>query len=261
MTNGACCARRVGMTHFLPVRELFVSPDAATALGAEAEKLPAWALDAHQVAELDLLLSGGFTPLRGYMTEADYRAACEGGDRGWPVPFALRVAADFARGVEPGHDIALRDAGGVVAVLSVTDRWGDPARLGGKVKGLRRPGSGPTPNALRALFRGRGPGQVLAVLPASQADVDMAATLVARMGAALLVQPSPGVVVDAPGDAVLAPLAAGPPEGPRGLLWQALVARNHGATHLFLPDDAAREIYRPHQDRIGLPMVLPDGNR
>ncbi len=249
------------MKHFLPVRELYVSPEAATALLAEAGKLPAWTLDARQVAELDLLLSGGFTPLRGYMTEADYRAAREGGDRGWPVPFALEVAADFAGRVEPGDDIALRDAAGVVAVLSVTDRWGDPALLGGKVKGLRRPGSGPTPNALRALFRGGGADQVLAVLPASQADVDLAATLAAGMGAALLVQPAPGSAVDAPGDAVLAPLRLAPPEGPGAIMWRALVARNHGATHLFLPDPAAREVYRPHQDRIGLAMVLPDGNR
>lgn len=245
------------MTRLAPLPELYLSPDAAAAMRAEAERLPAWDLDARQAAELDLLLGGGFAPLRGYMTEQDHRAAREGQDGPWPLPFALQVGTGFAPGIEPGQDIALRDGSGVVAVLSVTDRWGQPALLGGKVKGLRRPGSGPTPNALRALFRSRGAGAVLAVQPMAQAEVDMAAPLAARLGAALLVQPPAGVVVNAPPGAVLAPLGLPLPQGPRAALWQALVARNHGATHLLLPDPAAQEVYRPHQDRIGLAMVLP----
>ena len=76
------------MTHQMPIRELYVSPDAATALLAEAASLPAWTLDARQAGELALLMNGGFAPLRGYMTEAEYRAVPDGA---WPVPLALQV--------------------------------------------------------------------------------------------------------------------------------------------------------------------------
>ncbi|WP_207101843.1 transcription antiterminator BlgG [Paracoccus shandongensis] len=224
--------------HHIPLRELYVSDDAASALRAEAQKLPAWTLDADQQAELALLMNGGFTPLRGFMSEADWHAA-ERGEGSWPVPLALRVGADFAGGVQPGDDIALRDAGGeVLAVMSVTDRWGDPVLLGGKVKGLRRP-PGATPNDLRALFRDRGTARVLAVQPRHPDQVAPAARLAAQLDALLLIQPWPGVAIDPPAGAVLSPLPVAPPPGPRSALWQGLVARNHGATHVVLDGDAA----------------------
>lgn len=244
------------MTHQIPVRELYVSPDAATALMAEAARLPAWVLDARQAGELALLMNGGFAPLRGYMTQAEFGAVPDGA---WPVPLVLQVTADFAARVQPGDDIALRDDGGVAAVMSVTDAWGKPVLLGGKVKGLRRLGNGPTPNALRALFRDRRADRVLAVQPDRPDQVAPALARAQALDAALLIQPLPGVAVDAPDGAILAPLPVAPPAGPRAASWQALVARNHGATHLMLFDAAARESYRPHQTRIGVRMVEPGG--
>lgn len=245
------------MTHQMPIRELYVSPDAATALLAEAASLPAWTLDARQAGELALLMNGGFAPLRGYMTEAEYRAVPDGA---WPVPLALQVDADFAERVQPGHDIALRDDRGVVAVMSVTDAWGDPALLGGKVKGLRRlgDGDGMTPNALRALFRDRDADRVLAIQPSHAGQIDAAVRQARHLDAVLLIQPFPGVAVKPPADAILSFLPVTPPAGPQAALWQALVARNHGATHLMLPDVDARNAYRPHQDRIGVRMVDMD---
>lgn len=246
----------------IPLRELYVSDDAASALAAEAQKLPGWTLDAAQAGELTLLMTGGFAPLRGYMSESDWCAVQDGAVQPWPVPLALNVGADFPDSVQPGDDIALRDMEcEVLAVMSVTDRWlaGGEVRLGGKVKGLRRPASG-TPNSLRALFRDRGCARVLAVQPSHADQVAAAARLARQMGAALLIQPLPGVAVEAPPEAIIAPLPVAPPQGPRALLWQGLVARNHGATHVVPGDDAAaQDLYRRHQDDIGARMVAPDG--
>jgi sulfate adenylyltransferase len=241
--------------HQTPVRELYVSPDAATALRAEAEKLPAWLLDARQRGELALLMNGGFAPLRGYMSQAEYLALPDGV---WPVPLVLRVSADFSAGVQPGDDIALRDEGGVVAVMSVTDAWSDPVLLGGRVKGLRRP-DGTTPNDLRALWREGGIDRVLAVQSDHADQVAAAARLARHLDAALLIQPMAGAAVDAPAGAILAPLPVAPPADPQAALWQGMVARNFGATHLLLSDAAAQDIFRPHQDRIGVRMVVPGG--
>ena len=241
--------------HQTPVRELYVSPDAATALQAEAEKLPAWMLDARQKGELALLMNGALAPLRGYMSQAEYSAVPDGA---WPVPLVLQVSADFSGRVQPGDDIALRDGGGVVAVMSVTDAWGDPVLLGGKVKGLRRPDS-TAPNKVRALWRDGRIDRVLAVQPDHADQVRAAARLAQDLDAALLVQPMAGFAVDTPAGAILASLPVAPPPGPQAALWQGMVARNFGATHLMLSDAAAQDIYRPHQDRIGVRMVVPGG--
>ncbi|GGF68517.1 hypothetical protein GCM10011402_21200 [Paracoccus acridae] len=240
------------------IRELYVSPEAAAALLADSARLPAWTLDAQQAGDLALLMNGAYAPLRGYMTRADHDAVQGGAVSPWPVPLALQVDADFAARVQPGDDIALRDEGGVVAVMSVTDAWGDPVLLGGRVKGLRRPATGGmTPTGLRALIADRGKARVLAVQPDRPEQLAPALRAARDLDALLLVQPLPGVALDAPDDAILSPLPVAPPKGPRAALWQALVARNHGATHLMLFEAAARELYRPHEVSIGVRMVEP----
>lgn len=251
------------MTHpnHLPLRELFVSDDAAAALRADAARLPVWTLQGEQAGELGLLMTGGMAPLRGYMSQAEWRAVADGQGGAWPVPLALRVTAPFAAQVQPGQDIALDDGGGVLAVMSVTDHWaeGEGVLLGGKVKGLRRPGTDLAPNRLRSLFRERGVDRVLAIQPDDAAQVGPAARLAARMGAVLLVQPAPGLTVDAPAGAVLSPLAVTPPQGAGAVLWRGLVARNHGATHVVLGGDPReRDLYRRHQDGIGAQMVAAE---
>ena len=46
--------------------------DLHDALLAEAETLPALALTERQLCDLELLMSGGFSPLEGFMTREDY---------------------------------------------------------------------------------------------------------------------------------------------------------------------------------------------
>ena len=55
-----------------PIPELFVSFDSAAKLKHQAGELLSWDLTARQVCDLDLLMNGGFNPLKGFMTEADY---------------------------------------------------------------------------------------------------------------------------------------------------------------------------------------------
>lgn len=250
------------LPHHLPIPELYVSPEAAAALARDAARLPGWTLEPRQRAELNLLLSGGFAPLRGYMTEAQHAAPLAAG---WPVPLALAVSDTFAAGVQPGDDIALCDGARLaVAMLSVTDRWqAGPVLLGGKVKGLRRPDpGGPTPNAVRAQFRAQGAERVLAAQPAHQDHIAAAAELARRLDARLLVQALPGLAADGGDGAVLAPLPVGPPGGEAGALWAGLVARNHGATHVVLDADAGTlDLYRRHQEALGLPVAVPGAAR
>ncbi len=97
-------------------------------LKREAMGLPEWTLSRRQLCDVELLLSGGFSPLEGFMSEADYYGVVENMrlDDGtlWPMPLTLDVDAGFAALAAPGERIALRDAEGLlIAVMDVSDRW------------------------------------------------------------------------------------------------------------------------------------------
>ena len=94
---------------------------------------PSWDLTARQLCDLELLASGGFSPLRGFMTRADYESVCTSMrlDDGtlWPIPITLDVTEEFARTLSVGASVALRDAEGVMlAALHVEDVW-EPDRV------------------------------------------------------------------------------------------------------------------------------------
>jgi sulfate adenylyltransferase len=115
-------------SNLVPIPELYVSPESAAKLKVEAGELPSWDLSPRQVCDLELLMNGGFNPLKGFLSQADYdRVVAEmrlADGSLWPMPVTLDVTEAFAETVEPGQDIALRDAEGVIlAIMSVSDKW------------------------------------------------------------------------------------------------------------------------------------------
>jgi sulfate adenylyltransferase len=87
-----------------------------------------WDLEPRQLCDLELLLSGGFSPLDGFLSRADYDSVVADMRlaRGtlWPVPVTLDVDEALARRLEPGMMVALRDPEGVMlAALHVGDVW------------------------------------------------------------------------------------------------------------------------------------------
>jgi sulfate adenylyltransferase len=109
--------------------DLIATPERSAQLKAQSREFPSWDLTARQVCDLELLLSGGFSPLRGFMTRPDYDGVCQNmrlkSGVLWPMPITLDVAEAFAKGLKPGSSkVALRDPEGVMlAVLSVEDVW------------------------------------------------------------------------------------------------------------------------------------------
>jgi sulfate adenylyltransferase len=189
------------LPNLAPIPELYVSYDSAQKLKHDAGDLLSWDLTQRQVCDLELLMNGGFYPLKGFLTEADYDGVVENmrmvDGSLWPMPITLDVSQAFADKVEPGQDIALRDPEGVIlAILSVTDKWtpdkhreaekvygaddlahpavnylhhkAGPVYLGGPVTGIQPPvhydfkARRDTPNELRAYFRKLGWRRVVA---------------------------------------------------------------------------------------------------
>jgi len=116
------------LPNLAPIPELYVSHESAQKLKIEAGNLPSWDLTPRQICDLELLMNGGFFPLKGFLSEADYDGVVENMRLAdgtlWPMPITLDVTEKFAEGIAPGQDIALRDQEGVIlAILSVTDKW------------------------------------------------------------------------------------------------------------------------------------------
>ena len=191
----------MSLPNLVPIPELYVSYESAQKLKHEAGQLPSWDLTPRQVCDLELLMNGGFHPLKGFMGQADYDGVVTGMRMAdgtlFPIPITLDISEKFAETVEPGQDIALRDAEGVIlAILSVTDKWSPdkaleaahvygaddlahPAvnylhnqaggvYLGGPIIGIQQPvhydfkARRDTPNELRAFFRKMGWRRVVA---------------------------------------------------------------------------------------------------
>ena len=109
--------------------ELQVPAERAAELKAHSKDWPSWDLTARQLCDLELLMSGGFSPLRGFMNRADYEGVCHNmrlsNGTLWPMPITLDVSEDLAKKLTAGSSkVALRDPEGVMlAVLHVQDVW------------------------------------------------------------------------------------------------------------------------------------------
>ena len=57
--------------------DLIAQPETVNQLKAHSREWPSWDLTARQLCDLELLLSGGFSPLRGFMNRADYEGVCQ----------------------------------------------------------------------------------------------------------------------------------------------------------------------------------------
>ena len=109
--------------------QLIAQPERIAELKSHSKEWPSWDLTARQLCDLELLLTGGFSPLRGFMTRADYEGVCHNmrlaNGTLWPMPVTLDVTEEFAKKLTPGTSkVALRDPEGVmVAVLNVEEVW------------------------------------------------------------------------------------------------------------------------------------------
>jgi sulfate adenylyltransferase len=109
--------------------DLIAPPERIAELKSHSKEWPSWDLTGRQLCDLELLLTGGFSPLRGFMTRADYEGVCHNMHLAngtlWPMPITLDVTEEFAKKLTPGTSkVALRDPEGVMlAVLNVDEVW------------------------------------------------------------------------------------------------------------------------------------------
>lgn len=110
------------------LRELYLSDAAAAVAKQQAQEYPSWDLTHRQLCDVELLLNGAFSPLDGFLGQADYQRVLNAlrltDGTLWPIPVTLDVSEPFAESIAVGSQVALRDPEGVlIAVLTVTDLW------------------------------------------------------------------------------------------------------------------------------------------
>jgi sulfate adenylyltransferase len=131
--SAAAGARRGARDHLIAAHggtlvDLVVDAPRAEVLRAQSAGWPSWDLTPRQLCDLELLLNGGFSPLRGFMGRADHESVLDrmrlADGTLWPVPVTLDVPAELAARLEPGSTLALRDPEGVMlAALHVSEAW------------------------------------------------------------------------------------------------------------------------------------------
>ena len=108
--------------------DLIATGDAAEALRKEALDLPSITLTPRQLCDIELLLNGGFSPLNGFLTKADYDSVVANlrlvDGTIWPMPITLDVDEDTANSFSEGDRIALRDQTGLLlAIITAENIW------------------------------------------------------------------------------------------------------------------------------------------
>lgn len=207
-----------------------MTAEAQTDVPGDLTGVPSLVLDDAQLGDLELILSGAFAPLSGFMCAADATAVVErctlADGRPWPIPVTLEVSQEAVPA--DADRVVLADPEGTpLALLDVAERGEPPAaaneqraglvRLGGPVTGLREPEHRPfrrlmlRPADARAAL---GDGPVLAYAtrgPVHSRQIGQLRHVAGQLKARLLLLPlitGPAEVVTQPEALIRAVLAA-----------------------------------------------------
>jgi sulfate adenylyltransferase len=90
--------------------------------------LPDLSLTERQMCDLEMIATGAFSPLTGFMNRANYESVLDRmrlqDDTLWPIPVCLGVTEARATSLEAGQSLALRDPEGfLLAVMHIEDIW------------------------------------------------------------------------------------------------------------------------------------------
>ncbi|MEJ2478603.1 MAG: sulfate adenylyltransferase [Acidihalobacter sp.] len=107
--------------------DLVVPPEEREAALRGAEALPRLALSARQLADLECLATGVYSPLDGFMGELDYRRVLDemrlADGTLWPIPVVFDVDEADLAGIGDAAEIALVWGERVVATLRIAERY------------------------------------------------------------------------------------------------------------------------------------------
>ena len=111
------------------LKPLLLEGDALAAEQARAEGLTKITVSSREAGDIIMMGIGGFTPLDGFMTHADWEGVCDGMKMAnglfWPIPITLSADKATADGISEGDEVALADSesGEILATMTVTEKY------------------------------------------------------------------------------------------------------------------------------------------
>jgi sulfate adenylyltransferase len=107
---------------------LLVAPDRAEVLKELSLHLSSITLNDHQLCDIELLATGAFSPLDGFLNRPDYEAVLDRmqlqDGTVWPLPICLSVSEKQGAQLEGGQSVAVRDPEGfLLAILHIEEIW------------------------------------------------------------------------------------------------------------------------------------------
>ncbi len=109
-----------------PLKPLLLQGDTLKTEQARAKSLYQVKVSSREAGDIIMLGIGGFTPLDGFMTRADWEGVCDGMKMAsglfWPIPVTLSTDDES---IKAGSDIALVDgqSGEILATMKVTEKY------------------------------------------------------------------------------------------------------------------------------------------
>lgn len=92
-----------------------------------ATELPAIRLNAREISDLELIANGAYSPLEGFLCQADYRSVCANmrlaDGIAWSVPVTLSANNETSSLLNEGSDVALYQENHLLGVLHLAEKY------------------------------------------------------------------------------------------------------------------------------------------
>lgn len=123
------------MTELVPphgggeLKPLLAPADARSDALERAASMVRIPMTSREISDLFMLGMGAYTPLPGFMGQADWQGVCEDmkltNGIFWPIPITLSTSAEIAETISIGDEVALTDGGNddILGILKVTEKY------------------------------------------------------------------------------------------------------------------------------------------
>jgi sulfate adenylyltransferase len=104
-----------------------VTGDEREKLVQAAKEMPALRLTAREISDLEMIATGAYSPLEGFLDRSDYNSVCASmrltNGVVWPIPITLSITNEQANTYDSFEDLALYQADHLLGILHSPDKY------------------------------------------------------------------------------------------------------------------------------------------